>query len=145
MESVLHVLLDVLQAQDIHLSNRSILLETIIWLVQYFLLVGRLRDMRDLVHRIFQWGDYILLDDSDASNTLRSKCGIMEIALGHFSQAQAIVYGVLRSQILSIGEHHADTLHSLNNLGVAYQTQHLYEKAEKYHLKALSNQGRAIW
>ncbi|KAF1967856.1 hypothetical protein BU23DRAFT_658064 [Bimuria novae-zelandiae CBS 107.79] len=75
--------------------------------------------------------------DCAAMNRLRSKSSAAHYHQGLFEIAARVTWEATRSQIIQIGEHHVDTLHSLNNLGVIYHDQGRFLDAESCHEKAL--------
>lgn len=138
IESVLDIIMNIVPENHLSLAGCNLFVTLATWFCRYLLLMGCVQRAADLLKIIFQWGARSFYSDSENSNSLRVKVAIAELAQGRFNAAQQIMLRVLRSQIHTMGNDHAETLHTLNNLGVIYEDQGLHQKAEKYHLKALS-------
>ncbi|KAG9193988.1 hypothetical protein G6011_04023 [Alternaria panax] len=103
---------------------------------RHLVLVGRASEAIDVVEQLLSWGHNTMSSLHQAATRLHSKLGTAYHSVGLFEQAFIITRTALRAQC-QLNGNHFDALHSLNNMGVLYQDQGLFLKAEIYHSKAL--------
>lgn len=142
--SVIRTIIQLVSVHDLPPSSLLLMVSLGMQLCQYLVGHGRAGEASDLIASVLKWATSISRFGSSALDPLRGKFGALQHNVGRFEAAELVTTEVLRSQIYTIGEKHADTLHSLNNLGVIYQDQGHYQKAENYLTKALEMKERVF-
>lgn len=121
--------------------SRTIVLCTLsiaVCLCDHFTTIGKSQEAFQLTTRITAWVTTSSCKNSTTIKRLESRSAAALYHQGQFGTAARMLLKTTRSQILQSGEHHVDTIHSLNNLGLCYQDQGRFQDAENCHRRALN-------